>query len=159
MSCKGIWFYGFSGSGKSYISNLYKKKCKNPFIIDGDIVRATLSSDLDYSLKSRKIQIDRVFNIARICIINNYFPIISTVFMDKPMFNKCKKNFIAVVRVKRDNFDLVKSTHKTYKNKTNVVGKDIKLSKINTYTLRNSGDKKIWTEIKLLRKYLKKNVF
>lgn len=159
MNCKGIWFYGLSGSGKSYVSNLYKKKCKRPFIIDGDVVRATLSSDLDYTLKSRKIQIGRILNIAKICIINGYFPIISTVFMDKLMFNKCKKNFISVVKVERQNFNLIKSTHKTYKNKINVVGKDIKLNKIDTYVLRNSGDKKIWTEIKLLRRYLKKNVF
>lgn len=158
MNYKGIWFYGFSGSGKSYISNLFKKDCKTPFIIDGDVVRATLSTDLDFSLKSRKIQIERIFNIAKISMLNSYFPIISTVYMNKSMLKKCNKNFIAVIKVERANFNLIKSTHKTYKNKKDVVGKDIRLNNMNTHILKNSGDKKIWTEIKLLRQLLKKNV-
>jgi adenylylsulfate kinase-like enzyme len=157
MNYKGIWFYGFSGSGKSYISDLFKKDCKNPFIIDGDVVRATLSTDLDYSIKSRKIQIERIFNIAKISIFNNYFPIISTVYMNKSMLNKCNKNLIAVIKVERANFNLIKSTHKTYKNKKNVVGRDIKLNNINSHVLKNSGDNKVLTEIKFLRKLLKKN--
>ena len=157
MNYKGIWFYGFSGSGKSYISDLFKKDCKNPFIIDGDVVRATLSTDLDYSIKSRKIQIERIFNIAKISILNNYFPIISTVYMNKSMLNKCNKNLIAVIKVERANFNLIKSTHKTYKNKKNVVGRDIKLNNINSHVLKNSGDNKVLTEIKFLRKLLKKN--
>ena len=157
MNYKGIWFYGFSGSGKSYISDLFKKDCKNPFIIDGDVVRATLSTDLDYSIQSRKIQIERIFNIAKISIFNNYFPIISTVYMNKSMLNKCNKNLIAVIKVERANFNLIKSTHKTYKNKKNVVGRDIKLNNINSHVLKNSGDNKVLTEIKFLRKLLKKN--
>ena len=57
---KGIWFYGLSGSGKTYISKIIKKKTKKSIIIDGDIVRKLVSTDLNYSKKHREIQIKRV---------------------------------------------------------------------------------------------------
>ena len=58
---KGIWFYGLSGSGKTYASKLILKENKNSFLIDGDDVRKFLSQDLNYSLQDRKIQIRRIF--------------------------------------------------------------------------------------------------
>ena len=36
--CKGIWFYGFSGSGKSHISKILHKKIENSVVLDGDII-------------------------------------------------------------------------------------------------------------------------
>ena len=36
---KGIWFFGLSGVGKSYASNLIKAKHKNTVVIDGDVVQ------------------------------------------------------------------------------------------------------------------------
>jgi hypothetical protein len=159
VKIKGIWFFGFSGSGKSFIARILKKFIKNSFEIDGDVVRQTLSKDLNYSLKSRKVQIDRIFSISKLCILNNYFPIASTVYMNKVMLNKCKKNSIIVVRIKRNNFKKIISTHKTYKNKNNVVGRDIKLNNLNCLVIKNPGDDKIWKEIKLLKKLLKENAF
>jgi ABC-type antimicrobial peptide transport system ATPase subunit len=159
MVYKGIWFYGLSGVGKSYISKIIKKSIKKSFEIDGDFIRSTLSKDLDYSLKSRKIQIVRILNISKLCIINNYFPIASTVYMNHFIFNECKKNFILIVKVERENFENIKCKHETYKNKKNVVGKDIKLPNVDSYIINNPGDKKICKEINLLKKLLKKNVF
>ena len=43
----------------------------------------TLSKDLDYSLASRKIQINRLFSIAELCLINNFFPIVSSIYGSK----------------------------------------------------------------------------
>ena len=91
MTYKGLWFYGLSGSGKTFASKYLKKKIKKSFLIDGDDVRRTLSKDLDYSLASRKIQINRLFSIAELCLINSFFPIVSSVFMNQNIVHKCRK--------------------------------------------------------------------
>ena len=78
----GIWFFGLSGVGKSYASNLIKAKRKNTVVIDGDVVREYLSHDLGYSIKDRNIQIKRMYGIAKIIINSNYFPVVSSVWMN-----------------------------------------------------------------------------
>ena len=65
---KGIWFYGLSGSGKTYISKILHKKIKNSVVIDGDKVRKLISTDLNYSKSDRIIQLKRVFGISKIVI-------------------------------------------------------------------------------------------
>ena len=56
FKCKGIWFYGFSGSGKSHISKILHKKIDNSVVLDGDIIRKYVSTDLNYSKEHRIIQ-------------------------------------------------------------------------------------------------------
>lgn len=148
---KGIWFYGLSGSGKTYASKVILKKNKNSFLIDGDDVRKFLSQDLNYSLQDRKIQIRRIFGIARIALKSNLFPIISTVYMDKHIAKNLRKNKIHLVKIIRDLKKIMK-THKTYKNKRNVVGKDIRLDQIKSTNIFNSGDKIFCKEILKLTK-------
>jgi hypothetical protein len=148
---KGIWFYGLSGSGKTYASKLILKENKNSFLIDGDDVRKFLSQDLNYSLQDRKIQIRRIFGIARIALKSNLFPIISTVYMDKHIAQNLRKNKIHLVKIIRDLKKIMK-THKTYKNKRNVVGKDIRLDQIKSTNIFNSGDKIFCKEILKLTK-------
>ena len=122
---KGIWFFGFSGSGKTYISKILKKKIKSSILIDGDNVRKFISNDLGYSKEDRKIQIRRVFGISKLIIESGKFPIISTVYMDKKINNLCIKNKILSLMVTRKNFDKIKKNYKIYNHKSNVVGKDI----------------------------------
>ena len=52
---KGIWFFGLSGSGKSFASSYLNELIDNSFIIDGDTVRTLISNDLGYDIKSREI--------------------------------------------------------------------------------------------------------
>ena len=54
---KGIWFYGLSGSGKSYISKILHSKMSDSVLVEGDTVRKCISTDLGYSKKDREIQI------------------------------------------------------------------------------------------------------
>ena len=68
MKKKGIWFFGLSGSGKTFLSKKLKKKIKNSFLIDGDEVRKYLSSDLDYTTESRILQCRRLYGIAKISL-------------------------------------------------------------------------------------------
>ena len=121
---KGIWFFGLSGSGKTYFSEKIKSKIKNYVLVDGDNVRKLISTDLNYSKVHRKIQISRVLGIARLIIESNKFPIISTVYMDKNISNLCKKNKIMCVMLLRKDFGKIKKKFTIYKKK-NVVGKDI----------------------------------
>ena len=56
--------------------------------------------------------------------------------MNKKILSEAKKNGIKVVLVKRDLRNIFK-THPTYKNKKNVVGKDIKLKNLKTKRIFN----------------------
>ena len=58
-----VWFTGLSGAGKSTIAGLVEERlqerCVASYVLDGDVVRAGLSSDLGFS------DLDRVENIRR----------------------------------------------------------------------------------------------
>ena len=88
---KGIWLYGLAGSGKTYASSFLKKIKKNSFVIDGHKIREIISSDLKYDLKSRIIQLNRLYGIAILALDNGYFPIISSVYIDNNIIKKLKK--------------------------------------------------------------------
>ena len=86
-----MWFYGLSGSGKSHLTKILKNKIKkNILVVDGDEVRKHISFDLGYSIKDRKIQVKRILGISKICLKNQFFPIISTVYMS-PYIEKISK--------------------------------------------------------------------
>lgn len=65
-----IWLTGLSGSGKSTISKLLKdrlKKAELPAVIlDGDIIRTGLCSDLTFSPEDRAENIRRVGEVSRL---------------------------------------------------------------------------------------------
>ena len=145
---KGFWFFGLAGSGKSFASKLFYKK-KKYLIIDGDQVRKLISKDLKYKKKDRDIQIDRVLGIAEIVINSGFFPIISTVWMNKITLSKAKKIGIEVIKIERD-FKIVKKERKIYKSNKNVVGIDIFFEKLKTKKILNTGDRLFWEKLKKL---------
>ena len=119
---KGYWFFGFSGSGKSFASRYLKKKIKKYIVIDGDAVRKYISFDLNYSRKHRDLQIKRIYGIARIVIKSNLFPIISTVWMNKMILQKARSIGIKVIKINYSNFNKKLISKKI---KKNIVGYDI----------------------------------
>mgnify|MGYP001416043810 FL=1 len=129
----GLWFFGLSGSGKSYASKFLNKLIKNPFLIDGDDIRKNISFDLNYSIKDRKTQVKRVYGLAKISINQGFFPIISTVYFDKKILKDLEKNKIKLVEIKRNN-SMVNSK---IKNNKNVIGKDIFQENINCERILN----------------------
>lgn len=147
---KGIWFFGLSGSGKSYASRFIKKNFLNGVVLDGDQVRKYVSFDLGYSLVDREMQIKRVFGISKILLKSNLFPIVSTVYFDQNINSLCRKEKILVVKITRTNIKDVMSYHKTYKLKSNVVGVDIKYPKIKCLTISNRGDLDFCKKLNLL---------
>ena len=154
---KGIWFYGFSGSGKTFISKILHDKIKNSVIIDGNKVRKLISTELNYSKKDREIQIKRVLGISKIIIDSNKFPIASTVYFNKEINLKCKRNGIVPAKVERENFNKIIEKHKTYKNTSNVVGRDIFYPKFKTIKIKNNNTKQFIYNSKLFKKLKIKN--
>ncbi len=152
MKFKGIWFYGLSGSGKTFVSKIIKKKIKNSVLVDGDTVRKLISTDLGYSKKHREIQIKRVLGISKLIIESEKIPIISTVFFNKKTRNICKKIKIIPIKVVRNNFELIKKKHKTYKNKSNVVGRDIFFQNFRTLKLINNNTPFFYKKLSLFKK-------
>ena len=71
VSHKGIliWFTGLSGSGKSSIAHEVEKRLSKmgskPYVLDGDILRRGISSDLGFSIKDRNEQVRRAGEIAK----------------------------------------------------------------------------------------------
>ncbi|WP_435090468.1 adenylyl-sulfate kinase [Candidatus Pelagibacter bacterium nBUS_30] len=132
---KGLWLFGLSGSGKTYLSKKISKKLKNPFIIDGDEIRKLISVDLGYKRSDRIKQNKRVLGLAKIVIKNKYYPIISSVYLDPKIFAEAKKAKIRVINVFRSkNF-----INQKLRNKKNVVGKYIKQPKLKCEIFNNSG--------------------
>jgi len=64
-----IWLIGLSGSGKSTLSNLLNETLSREglrtVMLDGDLMRATINSDLGYSDDDRRENIRRSAQIAR----------------------------------------------------------------------------------------------
>jgi len=132
---KGLWLFGLSGSGKTYISKKIAKKIKKPFIIDGDEIRKFISFDLSYKKPDRVKQNKRVIGLAKIVIKNGYYPIISSVYLDPKIFREAKKAKIRVINVLRSN----NFTNQKLRNKKNIVGKSIKQPKLKCEIFNNTG--------------------
>ena len=138
---KGIWLYGLAGSGKSYASKAIARQINHAFIIDGDNVREKISFDLGYTSNDRVIQINRLLGIGQLSIENNCYPVISSVYMNNEIFNRAVAVGIKVLRIDRDNSQLMQ-VRELYSKNTNVVGKDIKLPRVNADVVINAGDSK-----------------
>ncbi len=150
---KGIWFYGLSGSGKTYISKILYKKIKNSILVDGDNIRKLISTDLGYSKKDREVQIKRIFGICKIIIESKKIPIASSVYFNKELNYLCKKIGIIPIFLERNNFKKIIKKHKTYKNNKNVVGRDIFYSKFKKIKLVNDNTNKFFKNQKIFKKY------
>ena len=108
-------------------------------------------SEFHYLWEERKIQIKRVLGITKIALKSNLFPIVSTVYMDKYVANNLKKNNIYLIKITRDLKKIIKQ-HRTYKNKKNIVGRDIHLDQIKSTQIFNSGGRNFCRNIKKLIK-------
>ena len=74
VSHKGIliWFTGLSGSGKSTIaheveSRLFQRRAKT-YMLDGDVLRRGISSDLGFSVEDRNEHMRRIGQIAKMFV-------------------------------------------------------------------------------------------
>ena len=67
-----VWFVGLSGSGKSTLANALEKRLfeagKSTYILDGDNIRSGLNKDLDFSEDSRRENIRRIGEVAKLMV-------------------------------------------------------------------------------------------
>ncbi len=67
-----LWFTGLSASGKSSVANAFAHKLfedgKQAFVLDGDNVRHGLNSDLGFDEVSRKENIRRIGEVAKLFV-------------------------------------------------------------------------------------------
>ncbi len=78
-----LWFTGLSGAGKTTIAkevqaDLLKHGVKTE-LLDGDEVRATLSSDLGFSKKDRDLQVQRIAFVANLLAKNGIVVLVSAI--------------------------------------------------------------------------------
>jgi adenylylsulfate kinase len=76
-----IWLLGLSGAGKSTIATLLKEKLDSEgffsVLLDGDILRAGINSNLTYSNEDRAENVRRASEMAKILVGNNIITICS----------------------------------------------------------------------------------
>jgi adenylylsulfate kinase len=141
MKVKGLWLFGLSGAGKTFLSKLIYKKLEKAFLIDGDYVRKNVSTDLSFSKKDRTIQCERLIGIANIALKNQCFPIVTSAYLTKKNNAKLDKKKIIVIKiVRKKKYVLKKSTYKL--NKKNIVGKDILYEKFKYQKFYNNKNYK-----------------
>lgn len=134
---KGFWFYGMAGVGKTTAAeHLASLKC-NTFLIDGDVVRRYISSDLGYSEAHREIQIGRILGISLLAIDNHLIPVASTVFMNEQTLLAATKAGITVVEIRRNRTELVQVRSLYDGTHDNVVGASISLPILSTIKIEN----------------------
>lgn len=65
-----IWFTGLSGAGKSTLASAFADVViaagRNAYVLDGDVLRAGLNSDLGFSAADRNENVRRVAEVARL---------------------------------------------------------------------------------------------
>ncbi len=146
----GIWFYGLSGVGKSFASHyLFSKYDNKSIILDGDDIRKYVSTDLNYTISDREVQIQRILGMAKICIQSKIFPIISSVYMNKFILQKAKSEKIIVIKIDRS-ITNAKKNNKTYKENKNVLGVDLHYENFETKKISNTGDNTFCKQLDLL---------
>lgn len=78
-----VWFTGLSGSGKSTLANGLEEYLSDKgvmcFLLDGDILRQGLCSNLGYSLEDRKENIRRVSEVSRLFAMSGVVAIVALI--------------------------------------------------------------------------------
>ncbi len=98
-----IWFTGLSGSGKTTIANLLAKRLRDMgimvVVLDGDILRKTLSSDLGYSKEERDKHITRVAHVCELITKNNVLNIACVLSPTKSIREYARKRINKFIEV------------------------------------------------------------
>ncbi|PZP45554.1 MAG: adenylyl-sulfate kinase [Pseudopedobacter saltans] len=94
---KVIWFTGLSGAGKTTLANgLYKRLRKlqvSSVILDGDILRKNVNTDLGFSLQDRRENIRRTAEIAKMLAEQNIYVLVGLI-TPKEEFREMAKTIV-----------------------------------------------------------------
>lgn len=103
MNANVIWMTGLSGSGKSTISDMLKVCLQGCVVLDGDVVRSSLCSDLGFSLADREENIRRIASVSKILVDNGIdviVPVISPTKNIRDLARSIIKDYFVLVWVK-----------------------------------------------------------
>ncbi|MBT5203649.1 MAG: adenylyl-sulfate kinase [Gammaproteobacteria bacterium] len=78
-----IWLTGLSGSGKTNIAEALRTRLGSALVIDGDVLRVGLCSDLGYSVEDRKENARRVTELAKLIAGSGTPVIVATISPDQ----------------------------------------------------------------------------
>ena len=163
-----IWFTGLSGSGKTTFAKLVlkeiKKKIRNFYHLDGDQFRSLMNNDLGFSLKDRDENAIRIINFVKSLDQQRINVIVSANLTSKKFRLKNKKifkNYMEILLSAKKEILLKRDYKKVYKNKRNVVGKDIKFftGTANIVIENNSSLKDLKKKVLSVKKKLRKFKF
>ena len=163
-----IWLTGLSGSGKTTFAKLFlkeiKKKIKNFYHLDGDQFRSLMNNDLGFSLKDRDENAIRIINFVKSLDQQRINVIVSANLTSKKFRLKNKKifkNYMEILLSAKKEILLKRDYKKVYKNKRNVVGKDIKFftGTANIVIENNSSLKDLKKKVLSVKKKLRKFKF
>ena len=163
-----IWLTGLSGSGKTTFAKLVlkeiKKKIKNFYHLDGDQFRSLMNNDLGFSLKDRDENAIRIINFVKSLDQQRINVIVSANLTSKKFRLKNKKifkNYMEILLSAKKEILLKRDYKKVYKNKRNVVGKDIKFftGTANIVIENNSSLKDLKKKVLSVKKKLRKFKF
>ena len=65
-----IWLTGLSGSGKSTVTDEFIKKHPDFVVLDGDVLRKGLCSDLGFSVEARQENMRRLIELCKLFVSN-----------------------------------------------------------------------------------------
>lgn len=71
--------FGLSGSGKSTIANILVQEIEDSFVLDGDVLREGLCSDLGFSAADRRENLRRTMHCARILSLSGKTAIVAMI--------------------------------------------------------------------------------
>jgi len=86
-----IWFTGLPCCGKTTIANYIHEQMPSSVILDGDVVRKNLNSDLGFSLDDRKENLRRISEMANIVLDSVPVVLISVVSPKQEIRDNARK--------------------------------------------------------------------
>ncbi len=98
-----VWFSGLHCAGKTTISNKLVKRLRENgvqvVVLEGDIVRKAISSDLDYTIEDRNKHIKRVADICELISKNGVLNIACVASPSKEIGEYARKNIPEFIEV------------------------------------------------------------
>ena len=162
-----IWITGISGAGKTTLGRHFKKKHKNFLYFDGDLFREIFKNDINYTLKDRDINAQRLTRLIKYLSFQNLNIIVAANITSSKYRIWCRKNIKNYVEIFIDAQlpNLIKRDYKNLYSRAlnkkikNVVGIDIKFKKpsgSHIYISNNSSVQEFKKKILDIENYIKK---
>ena len=162
-----IWITGISGSGKTTLGKFFIKKYKNFLYFDGDLFRKIFKNDINYTLKDRDINAQRLTRLIKYLSFQNLNIVVAANITSSKYRLWCRKNIKNYIEIfiEADMSNLIKRDYKKLYSKAlnkkikNVVGIDIKFKKpsgSHLYIANNGEKNQFKKKIIYIEKYIKK---